>query len=157
MSGAGWDLAAYFDLGGLDSSASASDARRVTKPVAARYDGATKAFPLDDDGRVYAEHPVDQGVALALLTLFGKMTAAPGSGTRIKTITYAGGPRLVEQVKAFCREAVKRWTDAGDIREDSITVTIPATGALSVIYAYTRLKDSGDRRRGVPGVVRMGG
>lgn len=157
MSGAGWDLAAYFDLGGLDASASASDPRRVTKPVAARFDGATRTFVFDDDGRMLAEHPVDQGVALALLTAFGKMTAAPGSGTRIKTITYAGGPRLDEQVRTYCREAVQRWTDAGDIREDSITVTVPRYGALSVVYAYTRLKDSGDRRRGVPGSVRLGG
>jgi hypothetical protein len=156
MSGAGWDLAAYFDLGGLDASASLSDPRRVTKPVAARFDGASRAFLFDDDGRLLAEHPVDQGVALALLTEYGRMTAAPGSGTRIKTITYAGGPRLEEQVKAYCREAVKRWTDAGDIREESITVTVPARGSLSVVYAYVRLKDSGDRRRGVPGRVRVG-
>jgi hypothetical protein len=156
MSGAGFYPAAYFDLAGEDDSASPSDPRRVTKPIAAKFDGLTRTFPFDDDGRVEAVHPVDQGVALALLTEWRKLTAAPGSGSKIKSIQYAGGPRLIEEVKAFCREAVKRWTDAGDIRELAIDVTVPAYGRISVVYSYARLKDSGDRRRGVPGSVRLG-
>lgn len=156
MTGAGLDAAAYFDLAGEGITASLSDPRRVTKPVAARFDGATRTFPFDDDGRVLAVHPVDQGVALALLTEFGRMTAAPGSGVRLKTLTYAGGERLVEQVKAFCREAVKRWVDAGDIREERIDVALPGFGRIEIVYSYTRLKDSGDRRRGVPQSVRVG-
>lgn len=156
MSGAGFDVAAFFDLGGEDASASLGDPRRVTKPVAARFDGATRSFLRDDDGRQLATHPVDQGVALALLTEYGKMTAAPGSGTRIKTIKYAGGPRLVSEVESYCREAVKRWIDAGDIREVSIVVTVPRRGSLAVEYNYDRLKDAGDRRRGVRGQVALG-
>lgn len=156
MTGAGLTPAAYFDLAGEDLSAALSDPRRVTKPVAALFDGATKTFPLDDNGRVEAVHPVDQGVALALLTEYGKMTAAPGSGVKLKTITYAGGPRLVEQVKSFCRAAVKRWTDAGDIREENIGVELPGYGRINIVYSYVRLKDSGDRRKGVPQSVRVG-
>jgi hypothetical protein len=156
MSGAGYYPAAYFDAAGVNASSSLSDPRRVTHPVAARFDGATRTFPLDDDGRVLASHPVDQAVALALLVEYGKMTAAPNSGTRIKKIKYAGGSRLEEEVRTYCREAVKRFTDAGDIREVSIKVDVPAAGRLNVEYNYVRLKDSGDRRRGVPGSVRMG-
>jgi len=156
MTGAGWYPAAWIDLAGLDETMSPSDPRRVTKPVAAYYDGASRRFSFDDDGRIVGIHPVDQGVALALLVAYGRMTSAPTAGNKVRRIRFAGGPRLETEVQTYCREAVQRWVDAGDIRELSIVVKIPIPGSLIVEYSYVRLKDSGNRKSGVTGTVKLG-
>ena len=47
-------------------------ARDVTAPASLYFDGATKTFPLDANGRYRSLHPVDQAVALALLEQLGE-------------------------------------------------------------------------------------
>jgi len=135
---------------GEDPSAGLSVRRSVSLPRAALFDGATRTFLRDEAGLLQDVHPIDQAVALALLTELKKLAAAPTAGSGVRAIPFAGGPTLFDDVTTYCRKAVERFTAGGDIREVGINVTVPFGGRVNVTYDYERIRDvgsSGSARR----------
>ena len=86
--GAGDYDAGDTDIAGEDPIAALSAARGLIPPAALVFDGATRTFLSDDDGRLKSVHPVDQKVALAVLIQQKKLSSTPDTGSTLKEIKY---------------------------------------------------------------------
>ena len=104
---AGEFLAGEMDPAGEDPPAAAPPPRRVTLPRALLFDGATRTYPIDGDGRLIDAHPVDHEVALAVLVELGAITSAPSTGSTLRRVKYLGGPTLKTEVAERLRTAIK--------------------------------------------------
>lgn len=135
---------------GFDPPAEPAPLRRAEPPRALLFDGATRDFPRDADGRYRDIHPVDQEVALALLVELGAVGPAPATGSTLRAIPHAGGPTLKADVRNRIHLALARPLAAKDIEEIAITVTTPRPGAIRVIYDYLNLRAPGVPARGAP-------
>lgn len=118
---------------------------RATYPRALWFDGATRDYALDADGRYRDLHPVDQKVALALLVELGRVTSAPAIGSTIKSVA-PNAPTTPAAVEAAVRRALAPMLRAQEIRLRAVpgtTVGIQVEsgehGRLEVAVYYVNL------------------
>ena len=114
--------------------------RNVTPPAALLFDGRTRDFPLNAQGRYRRVHPVDQRVALALLIAYGTIASAPTVGDKVRRIT-----KIVKstpgQVAGFVNEALDTMLRAGDIVLRDVQIeTNRVNGTILLAVSYTNLR-----------------
>ncbi len=146
--GAGEFDAGVDDIAGEDPLPAISPPRDVTPPAALLYDGATRAHPLDADGRYLGIHPVDQRVALALLVTLGSVSSVPGLGSGLRKIK-----KITRKTPAEVRNAVDLaladLVDAKDIevRRVDIEVRGAPTGGFAVAVSYVNKRLTSSKPR----------
>lgn len=119
------------------------------RPAAIHFDGTSRDFTRDSDGRYTAIHPVDSRVEMALMVEFGRFGSSASTGHSLRDIRYLDPTRLGAEVRDRVRRALKRLTDAGDITIENIEHDArAASGALlvGVDYFNERLPDRARRR-----------
>jgi hypothetical protein len=127
-------------LGGEDPLADPSPPRDVTPPAALLFDGATKAHPLDAQGRYQGIHPVDQRVALALLVRFGSVGSVPDQGARFREIAKVTR-YTAAQAKDMVNLALARLLAAKDITVELVEVeTNRLAGSIAIAVSYQNLR-----------------
>jgi hypothetical protein len=108
--------------------------RDVTMPEAARFDGRTKDFPLDSDGRYQATTSATQGVMLSLLVReLGRLRA------------LRPGPGLQRAAEDAVRIALLRRVAAGQVEVKSVTATANNYGGVSLSVDFVDLTIDTDR------------
>lgn len=107
-------------------------------PAAVEFDGATRDFVLKADGNFAALHPVDQGVALAILVQKGSIKSAPAIGNELGSIEDLASPRLEQQVRARIDESFPLSTFLADGSVTTLNVEweVRESGGLLVAYTY---------------------
>lgn len=146
---AGEHLAGELDLAGEDPSSASPQPRRAALPRALLFDGATRTYLMDGDGRFLDVHPVDHEVALAVLVELGTIASSPATGSTLRRVKYLGGPTLKTEVAERLRTAVARPLQGGDIQELSITVETTTPWALFVRFEYVNKRLAGSPTRAV--------
>lgn len=146
---AGEHLAGDLDVAGEDPPATAPAPRRVSLPRALLFDGATRTYLSDVEGRLLDVHPVDHEVALAILVELGTITSAPSTGSTLRKVKHLGGPTLRTEVAERVRTAVSRALKARDILELGLTVETPSPWALFVRFEYVNLRLADSPKRTV--------
>lgn len=126
---------------GLDPLPDATTPPPGAPPVALLFDGATKDFPLDDDGLYRSVGTGAQKVELALLRQFGKMPIATTQGLDLSGVVPVAGAQLTVDVEARVRAAVAQPLAALEIELLSITGTSPVRGGIKI---YVRFRDLTD-------------
>ncbi len=127
---------------GEDPLAAASAPRSVTPPAALWFDGATRDFLLDSQGRYLGIHPVDQRAALALLIAYGTISSAPTTGNKVRRIQkiIRSTPDQVRDYVSQCLDSLIR---AGDIVVRDVQVeTNRLVGSITLAVSYTNLRTS---------------
>ena len=128
------------------------------------FDGATRTFLMDDNGRYRDIHPVDQKVALTLLLEFGKITSAPDIGNTLRQIrALVPGEALTADIERRLRTPILTgMITSADIREvttptraTGFTILSPHRGALEVRFDYQNMRapSTNPRQRGTNTVV----
>lgn len=110
--------------------------RNVTMPEAARFDGRTKDFPLDSDGRYQATTSATQGVMMSLLVR---------ELGRLRGLRPVPGPGLQRAAEDAVRIALLRRVAAGQIEVKSITATANNYGGVSLSVDFVDLTIDTDR------------
>ena len=121
---------------GSDPVAPTGPPRSLEPPEALLFDGRTRTFPYDDDGKLKTIHPVDQAVALSVLVEMKKINSNQGLGSTLRKAPAVGGPRLQADVERRVRAAVKARIDAEDIEILEILGVSVVRGRTSVRLRY---------------------
>lgn len=145
--GAGDYDAGDTDIAGEDPIAALSAARGLIPPAALVFDGATRTFLSDDDGRLKSVHPVDQKVALAVLIQQKKLSSAPDTGSTLKEIKYLDPAKIVTDATNRVNRALNAVLQPGDIEIIRIQVTQPSRWSVSILLEYKNLRDPGSAPR----------
>lgn len=132
---------------GFDPVQPASPPRRTRPPVSLMFDGATRDFPLGEDGFYREIHPVDQRVALALLVSEGVIASAPEIGSRLRTIDRVSREVARSTATSYARLALSALVAERSIRIEKIEVETPAGGTLLVAVTYVNLQARGSGAR----------
>jgi len=113
------------------------------------FDGSTRDFPLDDDGRHVAIHPVDSAMQIALMVGLGTVGSAPDVGNDLVGNEYLEPQRLGARVSDSVRRATASLVARGDVTIEAIDHDTSLGGGLfvSVSYFNNRLPGSRDQRR----------
>jgi hypothetical protein len=125
---------------GFDPAQDPGRARAVRYPAAIQLDGASGDYLLDANGRYIESHPVDQRVALKMLTINGSIASSPDTGSLFRKM-----PRMSpDQRVVWCKQEVKRVladdVKAGDISIDLVEVDTANAYATMVRLTYTNLR-----------------
>ncbi len=113
-------------------------------------DPKLRDFRRHSDGRYQDIHWVDAAFELALLTEFGKMSAAPDTGQTLRQIESPIGPDVPREVDERARRAVQHLVDRGVARVISVRHHAPHRHALFVAVHYQNLLTN------EPGLVPIG-
>lgn len=146
--GAG-DFPAGMGPAGFDPVVAPPPPRDAKLPSAIWFDGATRTFLFDAQGRLVPIHPVDQSVALSILVELGKLSSAPTVGSSARRATGTTEAARLADVETRMRAAVKRRVDAGDIQIVAIVVTSPVPGRTVARFRYLNLRIPGSQVRTV--------
>ena len=123
---------------GLDLPAS-TDQRIAATPAALEFDGQTKDFSLDANGRFVSKHPIDSKVFHRLRIIAGTMRSAPATGQGI-----SGKWIRNETIESFVRDQVTLtladMVDAGDIAVRNITVDTAVRGRVLFQVDYVNMR-----------------
>ena len=111
------------------------------------FDGLTRDFPLDADGRHVDIHPIDSAVQMALLVEAKKIMAAPDTGQTYREIKTFG-PKLKSDVDNRTRAALKHLTDAGSIKILRIEHEQPNRHSLFNAVWYLNLETQSEESAG---------
>ena len=146
--GAG-DYALGFGPAGFDPVVVSAPRTEFRAPAAQEFDGATRDFPRDATGNFRALHPIDQGVALSLLTKRGSIKSAPEIGNTLHEISPVTASRVEQQVHVRVNDAfpLRDYLAADSVETIRIEYDISIRGRLAVAYTYRNLllgKSSGE-------------
>ena len=119
--------------------------RDVTMPEAARFDGASKDFPLDSNGRYQATTSATQGVMLSLLVR---------ELGRLRGLRPVPGPGLQRAAEDAVRIALLRRVSAGQIEIKSITAKANNYGGVSLSVDFVDLTIDTDRTQTAKATIR---
>jgi len=133
---------------GHDPVAAATAPRDVSYPVGIKYDASSKSFPLDSDGLVEAEHPVDQMMAIGLCFRKGSIQGAAEVGNTFEEITNLGAANLALDIQDRIEKSVPiaGLLAAGDVVILSIDHEVIRHGGLKVAVQYYNLAADPRRR-----------
>jgi hypothetical protein len=126
---------------GYDPVIPAGAPRRVVPPPALKFDGATRDFPLDENGFYQASHPVDQQAALALCVSRGAIASVSSIGNKLRTISRVS-PAVAETLaKTYIREGLASLTSAKSIEViQPIQIDLSVPGRLMFAVSYLNLE-----------------
>lgn len=124
---------------GFDPVADPSPSNVSTAPVALLFDPSTRDFRLNGDGRFASVDPIDQAVVFALFLKQGSIGSAPNAGSQIRSLQRQGGPGFVGKVQDIVRNALKQFTDAGQIRIVDVRISTPVRGRTYITVSYVNL------------------
>lgn len=153
MTGAG-SFPAGVGLAGADPVADPSLRSTSTPPAATLFDLTSRSFPVDEQGRLRAIHPVDQGVALALGVGQGGIANVPELGHRLRRIRSGARPSLQREVEDFVRLALRVWLERSDIALLAVVArthtAVRGRVEIFVTYRNLRLRPSSPRTLSLP-------
>lgn len=115
---------------GEDPVATSTAPATHTLPEAAQYDGASKDFLLDDDGRYLPTTSATQGAMLSVVAYRLK---------QLRAIRPVPGPGLQKQVEDQVNQALADRVRAGQIRIDKVTANTSGNAAIVVLVDFTDL------------------
>jgi hypothetical protein len=136
-----------FGRGGLDPVPEVSKATAKRPPRALLFDGLTKDYALDDEGRYLAVHPVDATVFQILRTVVGSIASAPSTGQTVGAIPFIDKKKIFAQVDDAVRVALKALVDRGSVQILAIIVEPRRFGAVAFEVRYLNLEATQDRQR----------
>ena len=145
--GAGDHIAGLTDIAGEDPVAALSAARGLIPPMALVFDGATRTFLSDENGRLKSVHPVDQKGALALLIQQKKLSSAPDTGSTLKEIKYLDPAKVVTDATNRVNRALNAVLQPGDIEIIKLEITQPSKWSISIRLDYRNLRDPNSQPR----------
>lgn len=123
-----------------DTSLPAQAGAAFQRPKAILFDGLTRDYVLDANGRYVAIHPVDAKVQSALMFLQGKIPSSAGTGNELDTLADFYGDQAPEEARRMVRASLTPITDARDITIISIDYEAQPQGpAVEVHYTNNRL------------------
>lgn len=130
----------YYPLGstplGGGAPVDSAAPRRASYPAATQFDGATRDFLTDANGRYLPTTPTAQKVALALMVELGSLAHAPDVGHTLRSIRNPKAPDTQTRVEDAVRRALAQPLADGEIKIDTITYEAPTGSALLVEVAY---------------------
>lgn len=126
---------------GLDPLPDARNPPSGRPPVALLFDGRTRDFPLDSEGRYKSVGVGAQKAELALLLVFGKTPVASTQGLDLSGVIPVDGDKLSADVDSRVRAALAAPIAARDIEVLEILGSSPVRGAIRV---YVKIKDLTD-------------
>lgn len=106
-------------------------------PAAIMFDMSNRTFPLDQDGRYLAMHPVDQWVLLSLSMVQGEAVSDDGLGITLSGITHLTH-KVPEHVRIIVRNKLKPKVDSSEIRVNTIHVEVEGN-TIKTLVDYTNL------------------
>lgn len=109
------------------------------------YDGHARDTVRDQYGSVRGVHPVDQGMAMALLVRRGECKSDPTAGNTLHEVADLSGDDLESQIRSHVESAqpLARLVSEGKSRIERIDHQV-AKGKLAV-YVYYKNLDTGER------------
>lgn len=116
-------------------------ARPTSLPRAILFDGSSRTFPRDADGRLIDIHPVDQEVALAVLLVQGGIASSPATGSTLRSVESGADGGLQIDVERRLTAALARPLAAGDIRIIWIRTRIGPRWRTGIHLRYQNLRD----------------
>lgn len=102
------------------------------------FDGTTRDFPVDDDGRHTDIHWIDSAVQMALLVEAQRIATAPQTGQTYRQIVL--GPKLQSDVENRTRTALEHLVKTGAVEILDIKYRQPNRHALFVAVWYRNLE-----------------
>lgn len=103
---------------------------RPNAPAALAFDGMTKDYILDDDGRYVGAHPVDAKVFLLCRTALRSIKSAPELGQTASLIQYIRPQTIVAEVTDAFRVVLQPVVDAGEIEFRGVEVDTSVRGRI---------------------------
>lgn len=123
---------------GMDLPAS-TEQRAAARPTALAFDGLTRNFILDENGRYKAAHPIDAKYFQRLRTAAGSIRSAPNTGQGVGSLQYID-PRTID---SFVRDQVNLVSEdmiaAREITVHNIEVDRSVPGRVQFLVDYTNL------------------
>lgn len=134
--------------GGQDPVLAPSSPRNAKPPAALLFNGASRSFPLDANGRYGGIHPIDQKVALALILQSNTLASVPEIGNNVRGIRKIDR-RTANKVRDEVTRALADMVSNGDIQVLSIEVETrtSVTGAILFAVTYTNLRSQKPKPR----------
>ena len=136
--GAG-DLPAGDDLAGDGFELVVSRPRNVSPPAAILYDGASRDFPLDADGRPIEEHPTDQKVGLALIVVQGTVAGSSTLGSKLRNKRYINDTTIRTEITYIVNTALASLVAAKEIAIARVDVDVGESSRVLVRVVYENL------------------
>ncbi len=123
---------------GLDLAAS-TDQRFAATPVALAFDGLTRDFRLDANGRYVSAHPVDTKVFHRLRILAGSMRSAPATGNGIGG-KWIDSKTIEATVRDQIRIALEDMISAGEIEDRGVELDLSVRGRVAFEFSYLNVQ-----------------
>lgn len=136
--GAGTDSAGE-GFAGYDVLEQSAPRPRLKPPAALVFDGETKDFLRDDEGRLKSVHPVDAAAFALLRIRKGAVTSAPDVGETVSSIKYIDEDRLQSIVEDRVRLAWAPLLTAKKIAFLSVQVNDSEHGRIFYTATYENL------------------
>lgn len=119
-------------------------------PTAALFSLEKRQHELDDDGHLFAAHPIDAMVTIALGFVRKGIPSAPNVGLDVDLLSSASPASALSTATDACRRALKTLIDAGDIRLVSVTLFgTPERGRNEFVATYENRRLPRPEPRGV--------
>lgn len=131
---------------GADLAAS-TDQRFAATPAALAFDGQTKDFSLDTNGRYVAAHPIDTKVFHRLRILAGSMRSAPATGNGIGG-KWIDAKTIEATIRDQIRVTLEDMITAREIEDRGLVIDLSVRGRVALEYSYFNV------RSGRPGSFR---
>jgi hypothetical protein len=123
------------DLAGEDDP-DAEDGTGRPRPTAILFDGVTRDFPKDENGRHVAIHPVDAEMQMACMVGLQGLGSSPTTGNELRRIEYLDPERLGAEVRDAMTRATKALRERGDVTIVDIRHETFGIGGLFVEVDY---------------------
>jgi len=127
------------ELAGDGPALVVSRSRNVSPPAAALYDGATRDFPLDENGLYVEEHPTDQKVGLAIIPLVGTLAGSPNIGSKLREKRYLNPLTIRTEILYAVKVALADLLKAKEIALVRVDVELVGSSRLLVRVVYQNL------------------
>lgn len=114
--------------------------RRVSPPAALLFDGASRDFPLDENGFYRESHPVDQEVSLALCISRGAIASASSVGNKLRTISRVSQSVAEALARSYIRDALASLVSRKAIEVQNVTIDTTVPGRLLFAVTYLNLE-----------------
>lgn len=113
---------------------------KPTTPRAPFFDGTTRDFTLDDDGRYVDIHPTDAAVQFALFVEYGKAVSALDTGHTLRSLPSPIAPAVILDITDRVRRALKSLLDRRLIRLVRVEHHAPNRHTLFVAVTYVNVQ-----------------
>lgn len=113
---------------------------KPTMPRMVFFDGTTRDFPLDDDGRYVDIHPVDHAVQFAMFLEFGRVASALEAGNTLRSVGSPIGAGVALEIDSRVRTALRSLVQRRLISVSRIEHQAPNRHTLFVALTYVNLQ-----------------